>query len=71
MKVISVGTKVKINDMGVIGYVDEVIVTSPVSVLYKILFYQKNASSWNTVILPEVAISIAKGETKEPTQIGF
>lgn len=72
MNCISVGTKVKIIDMGINGYIDEIIVTSPTTAVYKIVYYQKNNVTWNTVVLPESAFKVCKDdEAKEKTQIGF
>lgn len=72
MNCISVGTKVKITDMGCNGYIDEIIVTGSTNAVYKIVYYQKNNTTWNTVVLPESAFKITKDEeSKEKTQIGF
>lgn len=71
MNCISVGTKVKIIDMGCNGYIDEIIVTGPTTSVYKIVYYQKSNTTWNTVVLPESAFKIGKDEEGPKTQIGF
>lgn len=72
IKVLRVGTKVKITDMGCIGYIDEIIVTGADNVVYKIVYYHKHAGTWNTVVLPAPAFEVHKDDKDAPkTTIGF
>lgn len=72
MEVLKHGTKIKITDMGCIGYIDEIIVTAPDAALYKIIYYHKPAATWNTVVLPPAAFEVHKDDRDQPkTTIGF
>ena len=72
MEAISIGTKVKISDMGYMGYIDEIIIPSPNTVIYKILYYHKATGTWNTVVLPHIAFTIFKEDkNNEKLSIGF